>query len=132
MNKGRGISAVGISSLIVIFAVLCLTVFALLSVSTVQAAQRLAQESDEAILGYYEADAAAEQILAQLRAGKSVQGVQQEGDVYSYSCPISDTQSLAVQVKIQGAAYEILHWQVVSRGQWEADNDLPVWDGKLP
>ena len=41
--------AVGGSSLLVIFAVLCLTVFALLGLSTVQAGQRLSNASAEAV-----------------------------------------------------------------------------------
>ena len=64
--KKSAFSAVGISSLLVIFAVLCLAVFALLSVSTVQAQNRLAESSREAVLGYYRADCEAETVLAAL------------------------------------------------------------------
>ena len=61
MKKERmAVPAIGGSSLLVIFAVLCLTVFALLSVSTVNAHQRLAQNSRESVAGYYRADAQAE------------------------------------------------------------------------
>ena len=58
---------VGAVSLLTIFAVLCLTVFALLSLSTVQADERLSDKSFAAVEGYYAADCAAEEILAQLR-----------------------------------------------------------------
>lgn len=55
--------AVGGSSLLVIFAVLCLTIFALLGLGTVQADQRLSDASAEAVYGYYAADCQAEAIL---------------------------------------------------------------------
>lgn len=58
MSERRRFSppTVGGSSLLVIFAVLCLTVFALLSLSTVQADGRLSQTSAEAAQAYYAAD----------------------------------------------------------------------------
>lgn len=123
-------SAVGISSLLVIFAVLCLVVFALLSVSTVQAQKRLAENSREAITGYYRADCEAEEILASLRGGESPEGVTQSGDIFTYSCRISDTQVLAVSVKLNGNRYTILRWQAVSTVNWEAEDNLPVWGGQ--
>lgn len=124
--------AVGLSSLLVIFAVLCLTVFTLLSVSTVSAHKRLAQSSRQTIIGYYQADSQAEEILARLRSGEVPQGVTREGDQYTYSCPISDTQTLAVRVEVAGENYQILRWQAISTEDWEAEDKLPVWDGEMP
>ena len=124
--------AVGLSSLLVIFAVLCLTVFTLLSVSTVSAHQRLAQNSRQAITDYYQADSQAEEILAKLRSGEVPQGVTREGNQYTYSCPISDTQTLVVRVEVVGENYQILRWQAISTENWEAEDKLPVWDGDMP
>jgi len=118
---------VGISSLVVIFAVLCLTVFALLSISTVRANQRLSDKASAAVENYYAADCAAEQILAQLREGKIPPGVKEENGIYIYNCPVSDTQTLAVAVAVDGADYTVLRWQAVSTAQWQAEDDLPVW-----
>ena len=50
----------GLSALLVIFAVLCLTVFAVLSLSTVRADRRLQEQSVSAVEGWYAADTAAE------------------------------------------------------------------------
>lgn len=119
---------VGASSLLVIFAVLCLTVFALLSVSTVQAHQRLSEKSASSIEEYYAADSAAEEILAMLRAGEIPEGVKEENGVYTYVCLISETQALAVKVKVSGADYTILRWQAISTADWKADDTLPVWN----
>lgn len=122
--------AVGASSLMVVFAVLCLTVFALLSVSTARADGRLSHKANTAITGYYEADYRAEEVLAQLRAGIVPAGVTREEGMYTYRCPISDTQVLIVQVSLEGSAYKIHRWQAVSTTDWQADDRIPVWDGQ--
>lgn len=123
--------AVGGSCLLVIFAVLCLTVFALLSLSTVQANDRLADASVEAVSAYYQADRQAETILAQLRSGQMPQGVTADGAtyIYIYTCPISDTQSLEVRVRLEGDSWTVLRWQAVSTTQWEAGEGLGLWSG---
>lgn len=123
---------VGGSSLLVIFAVLCLTIFALLSLSGVQANGRLGDATAKAVSGYYQADCQAEGILAQLRQGQLPHGVSVENGVYSYSCPISDTQSLNMSVELQGDSYTILNWQAVYTAQWQPDESLDVWDGQFP
>lgn len=122
------IPVVGGSSLLVIFAVLCLTVFALLSVSTVQANSRLSEKSAAAVEGYYTADAAAEEILARLRAGEIPAGVREENGIYCYTCAIFATQALAVEVVVEGADYTVLRWQAVSTANWQAEDKLPVWN----
>ena len=122
---------VGGSSLLVIFAVLCLTVFALLSLSTVRADGRLGDTSAQSVSQYYAADGAAEEILARLRAGKVPDGVTEDRGLYSYSCPISDTQALFVTVRVTGAEYTILRWQAASTAPWTPNEDLNVWDGTL-
>lgn len=122
-------SAVGLSSLLVIFAVLCLTVFSLLSVSTVQADGRLAEKSRQAVYDYYTADCCAEALLAQLRNGELPEGVTLENGVYRYVCALSDTQVLTVEVTVTGTDYEILRWQAQSVTDWQADETLHVWDG---
>ena len=121
---------IGASSLLVIFAVLCLVIFALLSISTVQANGRLSDHAANAVMDYYEADAQAESILAKLRAGEEPEGVSREGNLYTYTCPVSDTQVLAVQVVVENDEYTILRWQVISDVRWEADDKRPVWDGQ--
>ena len=120
---------VGASSLLVIFAVLCLTIFALLSISTLQADGRLSDHAANAVTNYYEADAQAEEILARLRAGEKPEGVSREGNLYTYTCTVSDTQLLVVQVMVEGSDYTILRGQVISNVRWEADDKRPVWGG---
>ena len=125
--------AVGGGSLLVIFAVLCLTVCSLLGLSTVQADGRLSEASAKAVAAYYAADCRAEEILARLRDGELPEGVTvsvtPEGDTYAYDCPISDTQTLAAEVLMEDTAYTVLRWQAVSTADWEPDTGLELWDG---
>jgi len=131
MNRERRFTppAVGGASLLVVFAVLCLTVFALLSLTTVQADRRLADASVQSVTDYYAADYEAQVILAHLRAGEVPEGVEQNGDVYTYTCPISSTQDLEVEVQIQGADYKVLRWNMAFSGEWVSDDSLNLWDG---
>lgn len=127
MNERRSsLPAVGGSSLLVIFAVLCLTVFALLGLSSVQANGRLSDASAQAVSGYYTADCQAEAILSRLRAGELPEGVTVSDGLYT---SISDTQTLAVEVRLDGADWTVLRWQAVSIAAWESDDTLSVWDG---
>ena len=128
MSKREALPAVGGSSLLVIFAVLCLTIFALLGLSTVQADSRMAEASCNAVRQYYEADAEAEQILASLRQGKIPT---EEGEIYSYRCQVSEVQAIEVDVQITGDSYRVFRWQLVSTTEWEADDSLDVWTGTL-
>ena len=105
---------VGGTSLLVMFAVLCLITFAVLSLSTVKAGDRLGEASAEAVMEYYAADYEAERILAQLRSGILPEGVVFEGDVYGYSCPVSETQRLQVSVQKVGEDWKVLRWMVVT------------------
>ena len=49
----------------------------------------------------------------------------------SYTCQISETQNLQVQVQLnpQTGSYSILRWQAVPSGTWQAENTLELWDG---
>ena len=131
--------AIGGASLLVVFAVLCLTVFALLSLSTVRADGRLSQISALSVEEYYNADSKALEVLAQLRSGETVskdikiksKKINDAGDVsYSYDCPISETQTLRVTVEFRGEEYMVRRWQAVPTGDWSIDDSLTVWDGE--
>ena len=121
--------AIGGVSLLVVFAVLCLTVFALLGLATVQADVRLADASAQAVSDYYAADCAAQEILARIRNGELPEGVAVDGDTYSFSCPISERQTLEAEVRLEGRGCTVLRWQAASSGEWTFDDGLDLWDG---
>jgi len=123
--------AVGGISLLAAFAVLCLTIFALLSLSTVRANRRLADAAVQSTVDYYAADCEAQAILARLRAGEVPEGVERSGDLYTYVCLVSSTQELEVEVQVQGSDYTVLRWRTVPSGEWTASDGLELWDGGI-
>lgn len=130
MKRTDAPAAVGGSSLLVIFIVLCLTVFAMLSLSSVQADGRLSKASAEAVRAYYEADCEAEEILSQLRQGTVPEQVTVSGNRYYYECAVTDTQKLVVEAEINGGDYRILRWQTESTLLWQEDDTLQLWNGR--
>ena len=132
-DKGFSPPTTGGASLLTVFAVLCLTIFALLSLSTVRAHSALSDASAGAVENYYAADARAQEILARLRFGEKPDGVTVEGTVCSWTVPISDTQELWVEADVRSTDdYTILRWQAVSTGEWDFDDSLDLWDGGEP
>ena len=138
--------ALGGASLLVIFAVLALTIFALLSLSTVRADGRLSEEANAAVQAYYEADATAQAVLAWLRTGEEnprvpgdlemsaaiIDYADHSETVYAYTVPISDTQELQVEVRVDGVNdWEILRWQAAPVGDWETDDGMELWDMEM-
>ena len=128
-NIKIGFSTVGGSSILTIFAVLCLVVFALLSLSTAKADSKLSNKSVKAVENYYKADKNAEIILARLRQGNKVDGVEKKGDTYTYKCKIDENQNLHVSVTIKGNKYIVNQWKKVYDGKWEDDKKIEIWEG---
>ena len=128
-EKSMPLPIFGSSSLLVIFAVLCLTVFALLSLSTARAYGRLSDASAAAVSDYYAADCRAEELFARLRSGELPEEVKKINDVYAYSCPISPSQTLEVELRQQDGIWTVLRWQAVAETE-AAEVTLPVWDGE--
>lgn len=124
--------AVGGSSLLVSFCLLCLTILALLSLSTVQAEKRMAESSIQAVADYYAADSQAQEIYARLRRGEAIPGVTDENNVYSYTCPISEHQVLSVQLQYRDGNWQILRWQAIASAPEAGESGLAVWDGNTP
>lgn len=112
----------GASSIMVVFAVLCMAVFAVLALSTALADERLSEASKDSIVAYYEADAAAEEKLAELRT-ENINGTERFG------VNITDKRRLEVEVNLSGNNYDILRWQSVYSDDWEADETLDLWQG---
>lgn len=128
-------AAVGGSSLLVIFAVLCLTVFALLILSTAAADSRLSQDAADAVEAYYQADSQAEALWARLRGGEQPEEVTETMEdagstLYKYTVPISQEQELQVCLRLKDGTWTVVQWQAVSTADWQADEDLTVWDGE--
>lgn len=119
-------------SLLIVFAVLCLMVFALMSLSTVQSDKRMADASLQAVEDYYKADCEAWRVLALLLEGEVPEGVRNDADIYAYTCPISETQDLEVTVSLDGRGYTILRWQAIPMREEIEPDGLELWDLNPP
>ena len=123
---------IGLSSLMVVFLVLCLTTFALLTLSTARSDYSLSEKMADHRTDYYAACTKAEEVLDKI--DKELEENQEEllskesflmndiiviveDDFLSYDVPLENGQFLAVRLQVTDpsaadAFYEILSWQV--------------------
>ena len=124
---------VGTSSIMMLFAVLCLTVFSVLSLVSARSQASLARKSADAVSAYYAADTRAAGIYEELRAGGLPETVTvseyPDGTYYAYEVPVDENQVLSVLVCQAGEEFEILSWKVTSTADWSADGQINVWGG---
>ncbi len=133
MSSGKrrrtSIPIAGGSSLLVIFTVLCLTVFAVLNLSTVLSKKGMSDKAAASVKEYYEAECKAEEIIAGLREGNVPGFVKKRGSIYSFECPINDEKKLDVKVKIESEdSIKVLSFKETSIALWENDENLVLWD----
>ena len=142
MKKGGSIS--GAVSLVMIFCVLCLAVFATLTVSTAERERKLSEMTAQNAADYYAADTKAMGVVAGLRAGKELSELDVEytsegfmgGTLIELNVPISEMQSLAVTLiqyapETPGGRREVAvyGWKTVYTGDWETDDSMNIWSG---
>jgi hypothetical protein len=137
-HRSSGIG-VGGASIVMVFSVLCLTIFAVLSLVTARNAFALSTRAAGAVTDYYAADGLAVEIYDALSASdampESVLGVtlcRVEEDCMSYRVPIDENQELCVLLRREGADLRILEWSVHSTGEWNPSDRILVWDGAAP
>lgn len=130
MRRSGGVS--GAVSLVMIFCVLCLAVFSVLTLATADRESRLSEMTAKNAAEYYEADYHATVIAAALRNGAPLPtdvDVVWDGDTASFRLPMGDSLGLDVAISVHGGSYEILRWQTVYTGDWQPDDYLELWDG---
>lgn len=123
-KSARNIINIGISSIIFLFIVLCLSVFALLSINSARQSYDTVMRNADAVTAYYAADSQAQQWLHELRKEGA-----RTGDPLKKEFPVSDSQTLSVEV--DPATLEVLSYQVVNNEVLEIDDSLPVWQGEM-
>lgn len=153
MNKKITGFGVGASSIIMIFVVLCLTTFSLLSFSSARSSLRLAEKSKDYNSAFGTAELKANQTLSKIdeklaTAQKSfdygsevislssIDGVKVtfNGNNYkvSYSVPVLKTTFLNVELSVpanpSAYRYNIVKWNTSSTEK-EYDNGDNIWDG---
>lgn len=145
-NRGyKGIN-IGLASIVVIFVVIALTIFAALSVSTARQEKNLAEKYADSVADYWAADAecaalanafgtlwenaGSEAEIEELAADTEAEVTREDGDlIVSYGKPVSNVSSLHVRLRL-GEEFRIEEWRMVTTDEnWTPDNSLPVWQG---
>ena len=141
MNKGGGVG-VGSASIVLVFAVLCLSVFSLITFVVAGNSMALVESEARLVTGYYEADLLAERITAEILATypipETILGVdvdvswdwEQDADIIQFGCPMPENEkTLYVKLAIYMDSYEILSWRMWDTGDWVIDEGKNVWLG---
>ncbi|HIQ75463.1 MAG TPA: hypothetical protein IAA51_13725 [Candidatus Cottocaccamicrobium excrementipullorum] len=150
-NRRRSVN-LGSSSLILIFIVLCLGTFALLSLSSAKKDLDLAERNEQAVAEYYRADGKGEEFLMEadrafsqalekhpdnpdafLREtlGDAWNGERKQAEI---QIPMANGQALSIVLGLSWEEGEkqlkVMEWRVVNVEDYEIDQNLPVWDGQ--
>ena len=129
MRRSGGVS--GAVSLVMIFCVLCLAVFSVLTLATADREAKLSEMTARNAAEYYRADYTATAIAAALSGGGPLPAdvdVAWDGDTASFRLPIGESLGLDVALSVHGdGSYEVLRWQTVYTGSWEPSGYLELW-----
>jgi len=137
----QGGIGVGSASIVLVFAVLCLSVFSLITFVVAGNDKALVDTEAGLVTGYYEADAQAERIVADILEADGIPEVvrgieinsywdfEADADITYFLYPISDQRSLFVSLAIRADSYDILSWRMYDTGDWTFDDSLNVWQG---
>jgi len=140
MSKG-GIG-IGSASIILVFAVLCLAIFSLISLSVANGDQALVAAETDMVEAYYEADSLAEQVLDLIvkawpfvdnnYLGVNISTSWQGGGEYAtveFVCAISSRKELTVEVMFTDDGYTVRRWKMQDAVVWTFDPSTPIWQG---
>ena len=118
----------GLVSLVLIFCVLCLCVFTVLTYSAADRERALSELTARRTEEYYAADADAVAWLAERTRALAVEPAE-DGAVVSGAFPVGESQTLEVELRREGNGYQILRWQLRYSGEWNTDDRIEVWGG---
>ncbi len=138
--------SIGISSIVLIFLILCLSVFSLLSLSDAKTALDFSRRRADSVKGYYETDKAGQTFLRDFTlalkesgnlddaAAKAAENLPEESSISltetgTLLCelPMAAGQALKIELSETG---ELLSYHVYNSVDYVIDTRLPVWGGK--
>lgn len=154
-KKHSSMVTLGITSLFLIFAVLCLVILALLTLGSSRSDLHMSERSMEQTTAYYDACAAATDLCLQAEeflqtAYRQTSGEKEyfekaatltdqgflwdeDGGTLSFDISFSDTQALHAEAKVlyprtaDGSFLKLLTWQTQATGTWTPDTKQPVY-----
>jgi hypothetical protein len=135
---------IGSSSLIVIFIVLCLVTFSILSLGNANNDTQISERNAQAVQEYYRADALGTEFLGMIdetmknsadkAAVLSVCGeyYQQDSDLFATDITMKSGQALHIELKPdwQKKDVEVSAWKVYNQEDYEIDQSMKVWSGQ--
>ena len=139
--KNSGGIGVGSASIVLVFAVLSLTVFSLITYVVASNDKALVVAEAQLVKGFYEADSLSERIVAEILASDyipaSIQGIDIEhywdmyldAEVVEFTCPVSDKKALYVRFAAREDSHDILTWRMYDTDEWDFNDRLNVWLG---
>ena len=130
MDRRPTVINVGVSTLLMLFSVLCLTVFAVLALVSANSQAKLTQKAADAVTNYYLADTRAADIFDEVKSGNlsSVEKTVSNGmTYYRYGVDVDGKQQLQVVLSDSGGILDIVTWKLIWTGAWEIDKDIEVW-----
>lgn len=135
---------VGSATIVTVFAVLCMTIFAVLTLLSANSEKRLAQAAVDSTAAYYAAESRAYQTLSRITAIEprepeifremlpdAVVSEEKNGAVVmTWGEPIDENRLLAVCAVLRGGAISVEAVRVTEAGTWSPDTDIKLWDGE--
>lgn len=136
-------ASIGSASLILIFIVLCLATFSILSLGNARREDALSERSAAAVKAYYLADSQAEEFVGMVdralhsadtkAAAQAAVGAyfQQDTGAVLTDIPMDAGRALRVELAVDWdeRTYRVLAWNVYEREVYEIDSSTPVWTG---
>ena len=133
---------IGSSSLLIIFLILSLVTFAILSLSGAKSDYSFSQRLANHKTAYYEASNRAERILGQIDEALAVSEdlygqqldditIQAVEGIITFSVPMEENQALLVELEVNDYTkdetyYTIKTWQIISTKAWESDQSIQL------
>ena len=135
---------IGTASIVLIFIILCLSVFALLSLSDAKSALLFARRRADSVTAYYQADRTGQSFIRDLKAATGTsknteQALEQasaslpEGaaaateDSGLIVCEIPMNAGQALRMELQPEAWSVLSYYVYNQETYAIDDRIPVW-----
>lgn len=130
-NRLPSNAGVGVASILLIVVMLCMTVFASLSLLTAKNDATLTEKTVAYTRAYYTADAHAQRIIADaaaaLASGAALPTeIAQEGDMLSFSVPVNDTAAIFVTLHTESNSKLIVDNYGVNATQTQIVEDEPL------
>jgi len=146
MNKSgyntTGGIGIGSASILLVFAVLSMTIFSVITLNTAMMDRAKTNVWKQAVTAYYDADTLAESIIHDILATDkipcTIRGIDinteisddTDGKLFNFSLPVSEQKELHVKIAVYDDYYETREWRLRDVGNWVIfDEGFDLWPG---